>query len=144
MSNAWEDDFIDIDAIWLRGSYEWLIERESFQKWRDTAAAQLYWISAKPATGKTILSGRIVNHLKDLNRDVAFFFFDFRNKMQTTISSFLLSITSQIAHIHPDVLQTMLDIVEKDDQLYKADYRTIWRKLFMEGILRIKFVRAQY
>ena len=49
-----------------------------------------------------------------------------------------------MAHMHPDVLQTMLDIVEKDDQLCKADYRTIWRKLFMEGILRIKFVRAQY
>ena len=93
VSNASEDDFMDIDVIRLRGSCEWLIERESFQEWRDAAAAQLYWISAKPATGKTILSGRIVDHLKDLNRDVAFFFFDFRNKMQTTISSFLLSIT---------------------------------------------------
>ena len=144
VSNGSEDDFMDVDAIRLRGSCEWLMEKRSFQEWRDAATAQLYWISAKPATGKTILSGRVINHLKDLNRDVVFYFFDFRNKTQTTISSFLLSMTSQIAHMHTDVLQTVLDIVEKDDQLCKADYRTIWRKLFLEGILRIKFVRAQY
>ena len=144
MSDASEDEFMDIDALRLRGSCEWLMRNESFLEWRDTANVQLYWISAKPATGKTILSGKIVHHLKDLHRDLAFFFFDFRNKVQTTISCFLLSLASQMAHMHTEVLQSVLDICEKDDQLSKADYRTIWRKLFMEGILRIKFARVQY
>ena len=144
VSYAAEDDFMDIDAVRLRGSCEWLMRRKSFQEWRDAATAQLYWISAKPATGKTILSGRVIHHLKDLHRDVAFFFFDFRNKVQTTISSFLLSMASQMAYMHTGVLQTVLDICEKDDQLCKADYRTIWRKLLMEGILRLQFAKAQY
>ena len=144
VSDAPEDDFMDIDALRLTGSCEWLMRRKSFQDWRDTANAQLYWVSAKPATGKTVLSGKAIHHLKDLNRDIAFFFFDYRNKVQTTISSFLLSIAAQMAHMHTEVLQTVLEICEKDDQLCKADYRTIWRKLFMEGILRIRFARAQY
>ena len=144
VSDASADDLMDTDAIRLQGSCEWLMRKKSFQEWRDAATAQLYWISAKPASGKTILSGKVVHHLKDLERDVAFFFFDFRNKVQTTISSFLLSIASQMAHMHPEALQTVLDICEKDDQLCKADYRTIWRKLLVEGILRIKFARAQY
>ena len=142
--DASEDDFMDIDAVRLHGSCEWLVRKKSFLEWRDTAAAQAYWISAKPATGKTILSGKVIHHLKDLNRDTSFFFFDFRNKTQTTIGSFLLSIVSQMAHMHTEVLQTVLEICEKDDQLCKADYRTIWRKLLMEGVLRIKFARAQY
>lgn len=144
VSDAPEDDFMDIDALRLRGSCEWLMRKKSFQDWRDTANAQFYWISAKPATGKTVLSGKVVHHLRELNRDIAFFFFDYRNKAQTTISSFLLSITAQMAHMHTEVLQTVLDICEKDDQLCKADYRTVWRKLLVEGILRVKFARAQY
>ena len=144
VSDAFEDEFMDIDALRLRGSCEWLIRNEDFQEWRDTANVQLYWISAKPATGKTILSGKIVHHLQELHQDVAFFFFDFRNKVQTTISCFLLSMASQMAHMHAEVLQSVLDICEKDDQLCKADYRTIWRKLFIEGILRISLARTQY
>ncbi|KAL9136204.1 MAG: hypothetical protein Q9175_002593 [Cornicularia normoerica] len=144
VSDAPEDDFMDIDALRLYGSCEWLMRKRSFQEWRDTATAQLYWISAKPATGKTVLSGKVIHHLKELNRDIAFFFFDYRNKAQTTISSFLLSMAAQMAHMHTEVLQTALDICEKDNQLCRADYRTIWRKLLMEGILRIKFDRAQF
>lgn len=144
VSDAPEDDFMDIDALRLQGSCEWLIRKKSFREWRDLATAPFYWISAKPATGKTVLSGKVVHHLKDLNRDIAFFFFDYRNKAQTTISSFLLSVVAQMAHMHTEVLQTVLDICEKDDQLCKADYRTIWRKVFVEGILRIKSAGAQY
>ena len=144
VSDASEDDLMDIDALRLRGSCEWLIRKKSFLEWRDAAITQFYWISAKPATGKTVLSGKVVHHLRDLDRDIAFFFFDYRNRSQTTISSFLLSMASQMAHMHPEVLQTVIDICEKDDQLCKADYRTIWRKLFIEGILRMKFARTQY
>ena len=144
VSDASEDDFMDIDALRLQGSCEWLVGKKSFLEWRDAASTQLYWISAKPATGKTVLSGKVVHHLRDLDRDIAFFFFDFRNRVHTTISSFLLSMVSQMAHMHTEVLQTMLDICEKDDQLCKADYRTIWRKLLIEGILRVKFVKVQY
>ena len=144
VSDASEDKLMDIDASRLAGSCEWLIRKESFQEWRDTANVQFYWISAKPATGKTILSGKVVHHLQDLDRDLAFFFFDFRNHVQTTISCFLLSMASQIAHMHMEILQTVLDICDNGDQLRNADYRTIWRKLFMEGILRIEFSRRQY
>ena len=144
VADAPEDDFMDVDALRLQGSCEWLIRKETYQEWQDTGTAQLYWISAKPATGKTVLSGKVIHHLKDLNRDIAFFFFDYRNKAQTTISAFLLSIVAQMSQIHTKVLQTVLDICEKDDQLCKADYRTIWRKFLIEGILRIKFDRPQY
>ena len=144
VSDAAEDELMDVDALRLQGSCEWLVRKKNFQTWRDAASTQIYWISAKPATGKTVLSGKVVHHLKDLSRDVAFFFFDYRDKVQTSISSFLLSIAAQMAHMHVEVLQTVLDICEKDEQLCRADYRTIWRKLLMEGILRIKFTRAQY
>ena len=38
----------------------------------------------------------------------------------------------------------MLDIREKDNYPHKSNHRRIWRKLFVDGILRQKFVRPQY
>ncbi|MCJ1385693.1 hypothetical protein MMC17_008816 [Xylographa soralifera] len=144
VSDAPEDEFMGVDAARMRGSCEWLLQKQGFQIWRDSANTQLYWISAKPAAGKTILSGRIINHIKSLNRDLAFYFFDYRNKSKTTVSSFLLSVAWQMARMHTEVLDSLLEICAEDDQISKADYRTVWRKLFMECILRTKFVRTQY
>ena len=139
-----KDYFMDIDNLRLAGSCEWLIRKHSFQEWRDLPNAELYWISAKPATGKTMLSGKVIQHLMSLTRDIAFYFFDYRNKAQTSISCFLLSMAGQMAYMHTEIMRTVLQICEKDDQMCKADYRTIWRKLYVEGILRIKMSSPQY
>ena len=144
VSEAPENDFMDTEALRMRGSCEWLVNKGSFRTWCDSADSGMYWISAKPATGKTVLSGKVIHHLKDLNRDVFFYFFDYRSKAKTTINSFLLSIAWQMSHGHPEVQESLLEIFEKDDRLCKSDYRTVWRKIFVEGILRIKFFRPQY
>ncbi|KAH0562634.1 hypothetical protein GP486_002685 [Trichoglossum hirsutum] len=144
VSDAPEDDLMDIDAQRMRGSCEWLLEKKSFRAWRDSVKTQVYWVSAKPATGKSVLSGFIIKHLKGLGLDCSFYFFTHGDKVKATISSFLRSMAWQMAVIHPEILQTVLDIHEKDDQLAKAGYRTIWRKLFLDGILTVKLDRPQY
>lgn len=143
-SDATEDDFMGVDSQRMRGSCEWLTDRKSFQTWRDSPTTQVYWISAKPATAKTVLSGYIIKYLKDLGCDCAFYFFDHADKVKATVSTFLRSIACQMAINHEGVRRAVLDICEKDNQLAKADYRTIWRKLFLDGILKVKLDRSQY
>lgn len=144
VTDAPEDDLMGIDALRMEGSCAWLVQRESFQQWRDSANTQLYWISAKPATGKTVLSGSVIHHLRKEKRDLAFYFFDYRNKAKTAINSFLLSVAWQMAQMHPEVFDALLKIMGKDDQLLQADYRTVWRKVYMESILRTTLNRPQY
>lgn len=144
VSDSPEDDYMGVDAQRMGGSCEWLTRKENFQCWRDSHSIQMYWISAKPATGKSVLSGYIIKHLRDLNRDCSFYFFTHGNNLKSTISSFLRSMAWQMAFSHPEVLRTTLEICEKDGQLSKTDYRTVWRKLFLDGILRVKFKRPQY
>jgi WD40 repeat protein len=143
-SDATEDDFMGIDSQRMRGSCEWLTDRKSFQTWRDSPTSQVYWISAKPATGKTVLSGYIIKYLKDLECDCAFYFFNHADKGKATVSTFLRSIACQMAIDYEEIQRAVLDICEKDNQLAKADYRTIWRKLFLDGILKVKPDRCQY
>ena len=145
MSDAVEDDFIGIESRRVNGSCEWLVEKESFQRWRDCSSeAKIFWVSAKPASGKTVLSGYIIKYLRELGEDCGFYFFDGGNKAKATISSWLRSMAWQMAVKHSEVLMTILEVYRKDDQLAKADYRTIWRKLFLDGILKVKLDRTQY
>ncbi|KAL2036977.1 hypothetical protein N7G274_010262 [Stereocaulon virgatum] len=144
VSDAPEDDFMSVDSLRTSGSCEWLIEKTSFQQWLHHATPPIYWISAKPATGKTILSGKVISHLRGRHENCSFYFFHHGNKEKTSITSFLLSIAWQMAHLNKEVLDTVLQICEKDDHLNKADHRTVWRKLFLEGILKLHFDHTQY
>lgn len=145
MSDAIEDDFMNIDSQRMNGSCEWLTEKKSFQVWRDSPTkAQIYWVSAKPASGKTTLSGYVVKHLRELDYDCGFYFFDCGDKVKANISSWLRAMAWQMAVKHPEIFTTVLDVGRKDEQIAKADYRTIWRKLFLDGIMKVKLDRPQY
>lgn len=144
VSDAHEDDLMSLDGRRMKGSCEWILQREGFLRWRDSPDNQVYWISAKPGTGKSVLMGYIVKHLNGLDRNCAFYFFSYGNNLKSTIQSFLLSMARQIAYKYREVSETLLKIYEKDDQLSKMDYRTIWRKLFLDGSLRVKLCQPQY
>ncbi|KAA6412809.1 MAG: hypothetical protein FRX48_03801 [Lasallia pustulata] len=144
VTDAPEDDLMNVDALRMKGSCEWLLRKANFHRWRDSSSRQMYWISAKPAAGKSVLSGYVVKHLKDLDRDCNFYFFAYGHKVKSTITSFLRTMAWQMAVMHPEALEVILKVCEKDDQVCKADYRTIWRKLFLEGLLKLKLDRPQY
>ncbi|KAI9705292.1 MAG: hypothetical protein M1820_005291 [Bogoriella megaspora] len=144
VSDAPENDFMDIDTVRMSGSCDWLVQKDTFKLWQNSTNTQMYWISAKPANGKTVLTGRVINYLKGLNLDPKFFLFDYRDREKTAISSFLLSMAWQMANKDTEVFNNLLEICEKDHEIGRADYRTIWRKLFVEGLLRTKFLRPQY
>lgn len=143
-SDAPEDDLMDIDQRRLPSSCEWIVGRDNFRRWRDSVDPRMYWISAKPATGKSFLSGYIINHLRGSNLDCVFYFFAYNDKLKSTIGAFLRSVAWQMARLYPEILQTVLNIHDKDEQLGKMDYRTIWRKLFIEGILKVELGRHMY
>lgn len=143
-SDAPEDDLMDIDQHRLPSSCEWIETRESFRRWRDSSDAPIYWISAKPATGKSFLSGYVVEYLRSCGQDCVFYFFAYNDKIKSTISTFLRSVAWQMARLNPQILQIVLNIYDKDDQLSKMDYRTIWRKLFVDGILKAQLDAVLY
>ena len=143
-TDATMDYFLDVNNMRVDGSCEWLLRKDTFRHWHDSTDSKLYWISAKPATGKTVLSGKAIQHLTSLDDDVMFYFFDYRIKSQTSISACLLSLAAQMARTHRNVLQTVLNVCQENGHLGEAEYRTIWRKLFVECLLRIEYPRPQY
>ena len=139
-----EDDLLGADSLRLGGSCEWLIRRESFQLWLHCQGSPIYWVSANPGTGKTILASKVITTLRQLGRNCSFHFFHYGNKSMSNIASFLLSMIRQMALYNNDVLKLVLDIFNNDARLNRADHRTIWRKMFVEGIFKVKIHQTQY
>lgn len=131
-----EDEIYGVVSQRMSGSCEWLLDRENFQDWLHHGTAPIYCITAKPGTGKTILSGVIITYLRKLQLPCSCHFFQYGNQKKSDISSFLLSMAWQMAVQDPELMRTCLDVYEKDEQLSQSNYRTIWRKLFVEGLLR--------
>lgn len=138
-----EEDANILDARRQDGSCEWLLTKPTFVQWRD-AGSQIYWLSAKPATGKSVLAGYIIDHLEDQGLDCSSHFFSHGCNIKSTSSFFLRSMAWQMGLKHPEILSIILDIGAKDPQLCKSDFKTIWRKLFLGGILKAKLTKKIY
>jgi WD40 repeat protein len=144
IDDTYDDDFQQADSDRVPESCAWLKETKSFLRWRDYSSAQMYWLSAKPGTGKSILSGFVINHLKEEKENCAFYFFTHGDKSKFSLGLFLRCIAWQMASVHKPVLDYVLKQFKKDPHLIAADYRTIWRKLFLDGILKLNLPGKQF
>ncbi|KAH0543071.1 hypothetical protein FGG08_002584 [Glutinoglossum americanum] len=142
-----DDDLRDLEEARIERSCEWFARRESFQSWVDSesvASPKIYWIHAKPATGKSVLSGYIINTLSSLNLDCSYYFFRHGDKEKSTVSGLLRSIIFQMALISVDIRQKLLSMIERGIRFDKDDAKAVWRKVVVPSISRIGPFQTQY
>jgi WD40 repeat protein len=145
VSEAPADKLWEVESRRMPGSCEWILRKSAFSEWRDSLNPWTYWISASPATGKSILCGFVIKHLRDAGLNCSYYFFTHGDKVKARITSCLLSMAWQMATTQRDIMQTVIDICNKDGGISAStDHRTVWRKLFVEGILRVKLQRRHF
>lgn len=133
-SEAPADELMAVESVRVPGSCEWILVKKSFLKWRDSMSPGIYWVSANPATGKSILCGFVIKYLKEAALPLCYYFFPLADKDKSRITSCLLSLAWQMAVAQPDIMETVIEICSKDGGISKlTDHRTVWRKLFVEG-----------
>ncbi|KAK7927067.1 GPI inositol-deacylase [Apiospora marii] len=142
-----EDDLTRFQSLRLRGSCEWLLQRHTYIDWKSTRiSANTFWLRGRPGAGKSVISGAVISDLHENGKDCCYFFFGKGDKSKITIKSFLRSMALQMATIHPGIARMITGIAAKSDEstLEKNDAGVIWRKLFLNGILKYKLRRPQY
>lgn len=144
--DAPEDDIMTHDSVRLPGSCEWLMNREFYCMWREAMDTSFLWLRGRPGAGKSVLSGRIVNDLRDRGLDVCFFFFQGRDSAKSSLNACLRSIAWQMATIHLEVMEKMKELMDewREGSLDKIDTNPIWRKIFLSGILKVRLSRPQF
>ena len=142
-----DDDLKDLEEARIEFSCQWFAERDTFQKWVDPDSedpSMVYWLSANPATGKSVLSGYVVDALTNLNLDCSYYFFRHGDKDRSTMSGFLRSLLFQMALRNLDVRQQLLSMIEKAIRFDKDDGKIIWRKLVWPVISHTRTTSTHY
>ncbi|KAH8820667.1 hypothetical protein F5884DRAFT_57550 [Xylogone sp. PMI_703] len=130
-----EDDLELLQRRWMPGTGDWLFNEPNMQNWlQQIPETRVLWFSAPPASGKSILSARVINHLQNSGRICQYFLFKFSNQSQRSVNSLLRSIAYQVAKDIPDFKRRLLELSTDEDGFDKADSTTIWRRIF-ESIL---------
>ncbi len=128
-----DDDLNDVQDARIAGSCEWLAANTTFQRWVDPDAEEgrsiVYWISANPGTGKSVLTGYVIDSLQDMGLDCSYYFFRHGDKDKSTVGGFLRSLLYQMAFRSSEVRQKILAVMGQGVRLGKGDAKTIWRQL---------------
>lgn len=139
-----EDDYLRAESLKIRGTCEWISRRPHFQTWCREGRPHVYWVTAKPGAGKSVLCGHVLKTLRDSDHKCSFFFFTHGDKLKSSLSAFFRSMAWQSACTNSKLLEHMASICERDSHLLAADHRTIWRKLFTECIFKHRPDSPQY
>jgi WD40 repeat protein len=142
-----DDDLKDLEEARIDGSCKWFTGREGFQRWvnsESVTSSKIYWIHAKPATGKSVLSGYIINTLSSLNLDCSYYFFRHGDKERSTVSGLLRSMIFQMALISVNVRQKLLSMIERGIRFDKDDAKAVWRKVVVPSISQVDPFQTQY
>ncbi|OTA58875.1 NACHT and WD domain protein [Hypoxylon sp. EC38] len=138
------------------GSCQWIDTRDDFQDWRDPPnehpknseidirKPSVYWVYAKPGTGKTYLTAHIVSELQDFGLECAYYYFHAGGESSSSLGHSLRSIAYQMAIANADVRQKLVSLNERNSSFDLDDAHMIWKKIFNQGILQSQIHTPQY
>lgn len=145
ISDAPEDDLMNQDSIRLPGSCEWLTNKMSYERWKGGFGARILWLRGRPGAGKSVLSGHIINELRQNARNCCFFFFSAGDSTKSSVNGFLRSMAWQMAVMHPEIFAKIAEISEdwKALPIDQVGHLAVWRRIFTP-ILKLKLKKTQY
>lgn len=142
-----EDDLEDLGDIIVEGSCDWFTDRTAFQTWLSTTPSsgpKLYWVHAKPATGKSVLASHVVKAISAFNTDCSYYFFRYGDKVRSTLAGCLLSITYQMAVLNIHVRKKLLQLIDRGVRFEQENAKNIWRKILEPVLVNNGAIQPQY
>lgn len=141
----YQDDLEFFSKRWTTGTCNWILSHPTFKGWvRDEEESPtMLWLNALPGSGKSILSSFIVNHLLEETFCV-YYFFRFGDQSKRSLSTCLRTTAYQIAEQLPQFCLALKDIGFSTKTMEKADPKTIWEKIFVGVLFKLRFPTTMY
>jgi hypothetical protein len=97
-----------------KGTCSWLLSNPNFEEWRDGKCSSTFWYTAGPGSGKTVLCSAVIQHLKDKNKQTAYFFFSFNDRTKRKPLNAVRSIVLQLLARSKSIPDTVLQIHQSE------------------------------
>lgn len=146
ITDAPEDDLLTLDSTRLPGSCEWFLGKNYYKSWKEGVDSRFLWVRGRPGAGKSMLSGHVVNDLRENGVDCSFFFFQTSDNGKATANACLRSLAWQMAMLHPAVRAKIAELKAdfKGNSIDMVDSGLVWRKIFLSRILKVRLDRPQF
>ena len=140
-----QDDLEFFSKRWSTGTCNWILSHPTFEEWvRDgEGSPTMLWLYAPPGSGKSILSSFIINHLLQESCCV-YYFFRFGDQSKRSLSTCLRATAYQIAEMLPQFHHALKEIRSSCKTLEKADPKTIWDKIFVGVLSKLRLPMTLY
>ncbi|KAI0204153.1 hypothetical protein F4808DRAFT_475592 [Astrocystis sublimbata] len=131
-----EADYDASRRSWIPDTCEWILEEKAFVSWLDTLTLDpaVLWYTAPPATGKTVLSAFIINHLRRKHMSCQFFIFKFSDTAKSTVANCIKALTYQLSKSRPEFGKALAGSSREALCLDSSDPFLIWKRV-VEGVL---------
>ncbi|KAL7945337.1 hypothetical protein V8C42DRAFT_54964 [Trichoderma barbatum] len=144
VSDTLEDDLALQFELKMPDSCEWLTNKSCFISWREGDAPSILWLTGRPATGKSILSSHVIDHLKPLRVCRSYFFFKHSTTNKSTLSDCFRSLAFQMATQDKLVKEKLIQLEHEGVTWDKTDDATLWTKLFVDRIFKLQFEKQHF
>ena len=128
----------------MDGSCQWITKRQSFRDWinRTEEAADIYWLTGAPATGKSTLAGFVIDYLRHgfPEKSCQYHFFLSGHETKQSISYCLRSIAFQLASSSEAFRSALFALHEETGvQFGSTKLHLIWEQIFEGMIFKTAF-----
>ncbi|OBT40573.1 hypothetical protein VE00_08569 [Pseudogymnoascus sp. WSF 3629] len=131
-------DLSTLENIRVDGSGRWLLSNEVYISWREDqdVKRRIFYLTAKPGSGKSVLSSQVITDLRDRELKCCYYFFKRGNATKSTISGCLRSLAYQMASNDNTILKRLCEFKQEATSWEQWDERMIWQKLFLGCIFK--------
>ncbi|KAL7957739.1 quinon protein alcohol dehydrogenase-like superfamily [Trichoderma compactum] len=121
---------LELKGPLLHDSLNWILDHESFKKWRHTEESSVLWIKGDPGKGKTMLLCGIVEDLEripDENRNLGYFFCQATDSRINSASSVVAGLIFSLVKQNPTIFSPICK--RHEDKLSQLDGPNAWAVL---------------
>ncbi|KAL6834900.1 hypothetical protein V8C40DRAFT_233072 [Trichoderma camerunense] len=144
VSDTLEEDLTLQSELKIPDSCEWLTNKSCFMSWKEGDAPSILWLTGRPATGKSILSSHVIDHLRPLRVCCSYFFFKHLTTNKSTLSDCFRSLAFQMVTQDKLVREKLIQLEHERVAWDKTDDATIWTKLFVDRIFKLPFEKQHF
>ncbi|KAL8347465.1 hypothetical protein RB601_003101 [Gaeumannomyces tritici] len=141
-----DDDLFIVSEARLDSTCQWVSQKESFTAWRNATSAgrRALWLKGKPASGKSVLSGYVIEQLRGSGQACSYFFFKHGDKSKSHLGRCLRSLAFQMGSSIAAAADAILQLQSDGLRLEHMDDRSLWRILFLSAILPLVTTRHHW
>lgn len=124
---------------WTSGTCNWILSHEAFTGWLEDThrTSRVLWIHGNAASGKSVLSSFVIDHLVQLGLPCHYFFIRFMDQKKRALSMILRSLACQLAHSTPAYADKLRLLEAAATDLGTADFRNIWQWLYKQSLFQL-------